>query len=229
MQPKFWKEIWRKEKIGFHQREINERLRTFFPALDLPNDSSVFVPLCGKSLDMRWIREQGHPVIGVELSRRAVAAFFSEADLEPTITNEPPFERWSADGINILCGDFFNLTRDHLSGVRAFYDRAALVALPPEMRSNYARHLGEILPADAVGGLLGVEYEQSEMNGPPFSVEEDEVRRIFEEDFYIETVVREDVLERTRFRERLSTLIETVYILHRRNGESMPTNFTDAG
>lgn len=216
MKPGFWADMWRKNRIGFHQHEINGRLRQFFSTLPIAEGTPVFVPLCGKSLDMLWLREQGYPVLGAELSSIAVQAFFAEAGLEPIVTDRPPFRQWSAPGIDILCGDVFDLTGEHLAGVGAFYDRAALVALPPEMRPDYARHLGEILPAGAVGLLVTAEYEQSEMNGPPFSVRGEEVQAIFSEAFTVETLVRENILEQTRFRERLSALSEAVYLLRRK-------------
>lgn len=216
MEPGFWKEKWRNEQIGFHQKQINRRLLTYFPSLGIPSGAPVFVPLCGKSRDMLRLRSLGHPVIGVELSRLAARDFFAEAGLEPTVTEEPPFQRWSADGIDILCGDFFDLSSGHLAGVAAWYDRAALVALPPAMRADYAAHLAAVLPRNVAGLLLTFEYDQNEMEGPPFAVWEEEVRRIFGDNFDVEAVVHEeDILEFARFRERLTALSESVYILRR--------------
>lgn len=216
MNSAFWKDKWRKGLIGFHQQEFNSRLIEFFPRLDLPVGSSVFVPLCGKSRDMLWIRERGHRVLGIELSRIAVRDFFSEAGLDPVLSMEPPFERWSVDGIEILLGDVFDLTAEHLTDVTGFYDRAALVALPPDMRVRYARHLIAILPASVSGLMIGEEYIESEMDGPPFSVREKEVRELFGDAFEIETVKREDILEQQpRFKARLTELVETTFVMRR--------------
>src|SRR5574340_1608572 len=146
MKKDFWLERWERKEIGFHQDEINPYLRQYWQELHLARGSEVFVPLCGKSRDMLWLREQGHAVLGVELSPLAAQAFFEENGLSPQRTRGERFDSYEADGIRILCGDFFDLDRDDLAGVKAVYDRASLIALPPEMRERYARHLESILP-----------------------------------------------------------------------------------
>src|SRR5512135_332619 len=146
MDKDFWLERWEREEIGFHQNETNPYLSQYWQDLPLAPGSKVFVPLCGKSLDMLWLRKQGHPVLGVELSPLAVEAFFKENGYTPDHDSSHKFESCEADGIRILCGDFFNLEQDDLAQVGAVYDRASLVALPPAMRERYARHLASILP-----------------------------------------------------------------------------------
>ncbi len=96
---------------------------------------------------MLWLREQGHSVLGVELSIIAVQAFFQENGLTPHHVACGKFDHYEANGIRILCGDFFDLDKDDLDKARAVYDRASLVALPPELREHYGRHLLSILPA----------------------------------------------------------------------------------
>ena len=151
MEKNFWLERWEREEIGFHQNEINPYLRQYWQELHLARGSEVFVPLCGKSRDMLWLREQGHSVLGVELSAIAAQAFFKENDCAPQHVTGGKFERYETDGMRILCGDFFDLGKDDLAQVGAVYDRASLVALPPEMRERYARHLVSILPPATLG------------------------------------------------------------------------------
>ena len=215
MKATFWRKVWQEGRLGFHQEKVNSHLTEFFPLSKPKPGSTVFVPLAGKSKDLLWIRDQGVEVLAVELSRIAVEAFFEEAGLSPNVEKDPPFERWSAEGITFLCGDFFALTDQHLNGVDEFYDRASLIALPPEMRAQYVQHLGKILPAGVPGLLITVEYPQGEMNGPPFSVGEDEVRKLFADEFSVQRNLSEDILERTRFRERLSELMEKVFVMRR--------------
>jgi thiopurine S-methyltransferase len=131
MEEEFWLERWDRGQIGFHQREVNPDLRRSWPDLGLAPGDPVFVPLCGKSRDMGWLRSQGHPVLGVELSPRAVSDFFSESGLEPEWRRHRKLRVAEAGGVRIHQGDFFDLTAEDLAGVGAVYDRAALIALPP--------------------------------------------------------------------------------------------------
>ena len=176
MESAFWHERWNKNEIGFHRQEIHPYLRQFWPPPGISNDSRVFVPLCGKSRDMLWLSERGHEVIGVELSPLAVADFFKDHGLLANITQHGDFAIWQSGRISLYCGDFFKLTADDLHDVRAVFDRAALVALPPAMRESYVAHLHAILPKGAVTLLVNFDYPQEQMKGPPFSVPESEIR-----------------------------------------------------
>jgi thiopurine S-methyltransferase len=215
MKKDFWLERWEKEEIGFHQNEINPYLRQYWPELRLIQGTKAFVPLCGKSHDMLWLREQGHSVLGVELSDIAVQAFFLEHKLSPRILKSEPFERHEADDIHILCGDFFALEKAHLAEVRAVYDRASLVALPPEMRENYVRHLMNILPFGTQILLITFDYNQAEMSGPPFAVSSAEVVSLYQNHAHIRLLAKMDVLdENPRFRQRgLSRIEENIFLL----------------
>ena len=194
MEPGFWHERWREGRIGFHQDAVTPLLEKHWPALDLPAGSRVFVPLAGKSLDMIWLRMQGHSVLGVELSPLAVEQFFAENDLHPTIHESRHGTHFIADGIELICGDAFALDTEVLGGCHGFYDRAALIALPPEMRVPYARELHARLPSGCLGLLIALEYPQLQKAGPPFAVSEDEVRSLYERDWTVSVVERSDIL-----------------------------------
>ena len=215
MKKDFWLERWEKEEIGFHQDEFNPYMRQYWQELHLARDRLVFVPLCGKSRDMLWLREQGHQVLGVELSAIAVQAFFKENGYTPQQASRGKFGRCEADGIRILCGDFFDLTRDDLAKVTAVYDRASLIALPPEMRERYARHLASILPSATQILLITVEYPQPEMQGPPFSVSPGEVEALYRGHAEVRQLANLDVLaQNPRFQERgVSRLRENIFLL----------------
>jgi thiopurine S-methyltransferase len=175
----------------------------------------VLVPLCGKSRDLLWLRARGHAVLGVEISPIAVRDFFIENVLTPQVTRQGAFERYEADGLVVLCGDFFDLTPELVQAVAGVYDRASLIALPPELRTRYAEHSAAILPAAAGTLLVTMEYPQNEMSGPPFAVCEDEVRRLYETRYTVTRLFTKDILaENPRFRERgLHALTEKVYRL----------------
>jgi len=215
MKAEFWVQRWQANQIGFHQDQINPYLIEYWPQLALPTDSEVFVPLAGKSLDMWWLRDQGHRVLGVELSPIAVADFFSQADVTPEQSQDGPFQQCASDGLKLLCGDFFALDSARMAGVAAVFDRASLIAMPPQMRPDYAAHLMTILPDGCPMLLVTMEYPEGQMQGPPFPVAEDEVRQLFSGHYHIERLAQQDVLdEEPHFRKRgLTSLIEKVFLL----------------
>ena len=215
MKRDFWLERWEREEIGFHQDEVNPYLCKFWPGLAFARDSTVFVPLCGKSQDMLWLNGQGHQVLGVELSAIAVQAFFKDNGYIPRQINDGKFDRYEVNGICILHGDFFDLSKDELTKVSVVYDRASLIALPPDMRTSYARHLAVILPPATRILLVAVDYPQQEMLGPPFSVTMDEVETLYRNYADIQLLASQDVLaQNPRFQQRgLSRLRENVFLL----------------
>jgi len=215
MKKEFWLERWDRGEIGFHQDEINPYLIEYWKQLNPASNSMVFVPLCGKSRDMLWLRQQGHSVLGVELSAIAVQAFFKEYGYDPQHFSTGKFDRCEANGIRILCGDFFDLRGEDLINVGAVYDRASLIALPPEMRESYARHLVSILPPGTHILLVTLDYPQAEMQGPPFSVTSLEVELLYREYAEVRLLTQRDELDKNpRFRERgLSRLNENIFLL----------------
>lgn len=218
----FWHQRWERAEIGFHQQEINVHLQQFWNQLALPPGQRVFVPLCGKSRDLLWLAGEGYPVTGVEISPIAVEAFFQENGLQPRRWREGVFEIWEQDELRILLGDFFALEPSHLAEVAGVYDRASLIALPPPMRERYTQHLDTILPHTACSLLVTLEYDQTILAGPPFSVSELEVRALYEPAREVELLCTRDALaEESRWRERgLTWLLEKAYRLTARVGTS---------
>jgi len=216
MEAEFWHSRWRSNKIGFHQHDFNRHLTKHWPRLDSEPGARVLVPLCGKSRDMIWLAERGHAVVGCEISRIAVESFFREAGLAPRITVDGSVQRWAAGSIEILLGDFFALRPEQIGTVDLVYDRASLIAFPESMRPTYVRALiGLMLPGTRML-LLTLEYPQPEMEGPPFSVEEAEIRDLFEGLADVELLETETEAsgEFPQFRgHRLSRLAEKVYRL----------------
>ncbi|MEO8314270.1 MAG: thiopurine S-methyltransferase [Pseudomonadota bacterium] len=178
MHPDFWRQRWADNQIAFHEAQANPLLVAYFEALALPPGSRVFVPFCGKTLDIDWLLSSGFRVSGAELSSKAVAQLFERLGASPTVDGLGSIERLSVTGLDIFAGDFFHLTAGMLGAVDAVYDRAALIALPPAMRGSYARHLRAIT-ADAPQLLVTLDYDQTVVDGPPFSVPEAEVRKLY--------------------------------------------------
>lgn len=199
MDAEFWHERWRANRIAFHQNRVNALLerhhhRLLRVSAGGPDRPVVLVPLCGRSLDMWWLREQGWQVLGVELSEIAVRDFFAERGFAAVPETDGPFTRYAADDIELLVGDVFDLTPERLAGVDAVYDRAALVALPPDLRRRYVVHMQAALPERSATLLITFEYPQHEFDGPPFSVSPGAVDALYSATRTIELVESVDAL-----------------------------------
>lgn len=194
MHPTFWHDRWHANQIGFHQDTPTPLLLKHWPSVGAEPGTRVFVPLAGKSLDMAWLASQGHPVLGVELSQLAVDAFFAEHGLSPDVHDSRYGRHHRAADIELVCGDAFALDEAALADCQAVFDRAALIALPPELRRRYVRELYARLPAGCRGLLITLEYPQHEKDGPPFAVHEDEVRELYGRDWTVERLARRDIL-----------------------------------
>ena len=169
MQPEFWSQKWEKNEIGFHQEKTNPYLQKFITRLKRAGGKGhIFVPLCGKSKDMIYLRSQGCGVLGLEISPLAVEAFFEENHFEPVAASTGRFAGYQCQSLKILCGDFFNLRSSDLVQATAVYDRASLIAMPPKLRKRYARLLSAVLPQNVSILLVTMEYPADEMKGPPF-------------------------------------------------------------
>lgn len=187
MDHEFWHERWQRGEIGFHRAQVHPILTAQIAHLVAP-PATVFVPLSGKTLDMKWLLDEGYQVVGVELSAAAIEAFMEEHQLAYTCTQQGPFHVYQAPGITLYQGDFFELQPVHLEACHAWYDRAALVALPVAMRQEYNQHLQQILPPSAKGLLITVEYPEGYWKGPPFAIWEAEVRTAYEDRYQVHSL-----------------------------------------
>ncbi|GGJ79105.1 thiopurine S-methyltransferase [Pseudomonas matsuisoli] len=217
MDSAFWRQRWARNEIGFHQKRINGYLESYWSGLELPESSTVLVPLCGKSKDMLWLAEQGHAVLGVELAEQAIEDFLSEHSLSAQREPLDNLIEYSAGPLRLLCGDFFDLRSLRTADCAGFYDRAALIALPPPLREQYAEHLSSLMPSGSRGLLVSLEYPQEQKDGPPFCVPDNEVHRLFGRHWQVELLQEDEVLHRNeRFHQHgVTYLLERAYRLTR--------------
>lgn len=194
MEPSFWHDKWDAKQIGFHLAQVNDLLIQHWPQLKLTSKSNVFVPLCGKSLDMCYLAEQGHNVLGCELSQAAVEQFYTENDLPYNLEPFDSVNQFSTEQVSILQGDLFSLTPDKFSHIDAFYDRAALIAWPQEMRIAYVEKIASLIPPKSIGLLITLDYPQEALKGPPFAVSNDWVQAHLSDHFEVELLSCDDVL-----------------------------------
>ena len=174
-----WLEFWKNNETNWHSDVVTQELEEYLGLLKLEPGDKVFFPLCGKSLDMTYILNQGLSVIGVELSEIGIKQFFHENNLDFTISQVGEFDLYSAKNIEIYCGDFFSLTPKHLCDIKAVFDRKSLIALDQNLRQKYVKHLNDIISLGVRILLITLHYPQHQMSGPPFSVDKSEVESLF--------------------------------------------------
>ncbi|GKY92795.1 hypothetical protein MPSEU_000249200 [Mayamaea pseudoterrestris] len=206
-----WKSRWDDNKIGWHEASPHESIinhgHLLFPTVNdhaaLTADSSscskplrVFVPLCGKSVDMAYFAKQDfvQEVVGVDGIQKALDAFAAEhadLNLQPA---EPigQYDQLKGEKITLLRGDFFEMDEADTSGrFDVIFDRASMVAIEPSLREDYLKTIGRLL---APGGkILLVTIERTsgtdeDKGGPPFSIPEAEVRRLYEAQTWVDSV-----------------------------------------
>ncbi len=190
MEARFWHNKWQRGEIGFNQDRPHIALKKYWPDLGLTENSEVFVPLCGKSVDMIALQKQSHKIIGVEICLPAINDFFAENNIQFTKHKNSEFDIYESGDYKIYHGDFFKLKANHLRNIKAVYDRAALIALPKDMQKDYAEHLRQILPKGTVILLVTLEYDQSKISGPPFSTPQKQVEKLFASYCKIETIIK---------------------------------------
>jgi thiopurine S-methyltransferase len=215
--PDFWHDRWRTAQIGFHQSVVDGNLIRHWRDLSLPNASRVLVPLCGKSLDLLWLREQECKVVGIEISEVALQALFVENGVAARRLTLPRFDLYQAENLECFRGDLFELSAERLGRVEAVYDRASLISWAPEQRDRYVEHLTTLTGTGTQTLLITLEYRQEEMKGPPFSVDTEETHRLFSRHHSIDELARRDILRsEPRMRARgVSSLTEVCYRITR--------------
>ncbi|WP_210472994.1 thiopurine S-methyltransferase [Vibrio crassostreae] len=210
--PEFWHNKWAANQIGFHLEDVNPLLIEFWKKTDPSYEKSVFVPLCGKSEDLIWLASKHEEVQGVELSQIAVRAFFSEHFYTPTVTQiNGQHELYQFDELSVYTGDYFTAP---IQPVDIIYDRASLVALPEEMRVQYVERLKQLLKPGGKILLVTLDYDQSEMTGPPFSVPKLEIDQLFAG--YKITMLNQDIADDEHpkiAKKGLSRFCEEVYLI----------------
>ena len=216
MDRSFWTERWESGEIGFHQPDVNDLLKLAWPRIGVPPGGRVFVPLCGKSIDMAWLAAAGHPIVGAELSPLAVSAFFKERGLMPLEHSaEAALKCMTAGPFSLWQGDFFALEPRSIGDVAAVYDRASLVAFPPARQKEYVDKLLSLIPPGTPLLLVGLDFDPSEMAGPPFPTERAKIETLFGPNAAISVLESRNGLEASdNLRKRgLTRLWETAYLI----------------
>lgn len=206
-----WHSYWDNKTPGFHEGQVNSYLKKYLPLFNIAPGDSIFMPLCGKAIDILWLAEQGYHVIGVELSQVAVESFFEESNLVPELRADNNLKVYQSGHITLYQGDYLDLEPRHLTACKLVYDRAAIVAIESFNRVAYVERMFHLIPDKTPILLVTLDYDQAQMMGPPFSVPEDEIRSLYQSRYDIELLESiEQIHERPKWREKgLQSLMES--------------------
>lgn len=176
-----WLKRWQDNNIGFHRTDVNPVLEMEWPKLNIPSGSTVYVPLCGKTVDMAWLAAQGYNVVGVELSDIAVIDFFESHKIPYTVTKHNQYAAYQSEAITIYAGDLFELPESLFANIDAIYDRAAFIAMAPEQREPYAERFFAIAEQnpDLRILLITVQHNGDKKLGPPYYITQDTLEKHF--------------------------------------------------
>lgn len=177
-----WRKRWQEGRIGFHLQQAHPALLRYWDALGIAKRTKVLVPLCGKSLDMRWLADEGYPVLGIECAPEAIEQFLVQRDTSVSRYRQADFTIARQGSVELWCGDFFHLHIEQATEIGAFYDRASLIALPPATRQRYAFHLAQLVPPGAKGLLVSLTHSEG-VSGPPYSVPASEIESLLAANF----------------------------------------------
>ena len=216
MKKEFWIEKWQNKQTGFHKDFTHPLLIKYITETGIKQGDTVFVPLCGKSLDMLWLNNQGYKVIGIEVSELAIQQFFAENNLHAVRSTIDKFDVYQFENITLYCGDFFNLTKKHALDINAIYDRAAFIALPEELVGKYVDKMFDIVPAGAKHLLITLEFvKNSGPIGPPFNSPQEKVDLLYSQFSSIKLLQEEDIIAREhKFKEQgCDYVFERVYLI----------------
>ena len=208
-----WESRWQKGRIGFHLPQVNTYLRRFSEYLLKSEPENIFVPLCGKTLDLPWLANRTKKVVGVEMVSQAVEEFYAENEISYSIKPAGKLQLFENDSIDIFQGDFFDLTQEETGLFEAIYDRGSIVAIALPERQKYVEHLLSFLATDGRLLLITLEYDQEQMSGPPFSVSDAEMEMLFSQYGRLELLETCDILDERLCNKGLDGILERVYLL----------------
>ena len=200
----------------------------------------ILFPLCGASLDLSYLARRGHQVVGVDGVPKAVTKLLSDYGEEipsggglkpgamrmrvsqPGWVQQKAAEHMStkdrkytpAPFLFAVQGDFLEFDgaaagKYGFPGFDCAFDRGGLVAVEPSDRDGYAQNLASLMKPG--GQLLLVTVEHDPSFGPPFNVDEAEVKRLLGKQFDVRLLSREDKMrEEPHWKKRGATHFEEV-------------------
>nr|CAB3267191.1 thiopurine S-methyltransferase-like [Phallusia mammillata] len=195
----YWSNRWKTGDVQFHKEDVHYDLIENENKL-LPQQGSVFFPLCGKTVDMAYLASKGHTVVGLEFDEEPIKSFFSENKLKYNITEieDYPFKKYQccnqgAD-ITIYQGDINHATVNFLGKFDAIWDRGSFVAINTNDRTMYTNLILGIMKPNTQYYLLCVEFDSSVFGGPPHSTTQADVQKHFGKHCHVTPLKRSNIM-----------------------------------
>ncbi|XP_071771481.1 putative thiopurine S-methyltransferase isoform X2 [Centroberyx gerrardi] len=219
MAPGEWEERWRDDRIGFHQPQVHKMLESNIDKV-LAGRTGVrfFFPLCGKAVDMKWLADMGHSVVGVEFAEKAIRQFFEDSNMTyseqpvPAIPGAKVYKS-SEGNISLYQCDLYNFSSSIEGQFGAIWDRGSLVAINPGDREKYASLIMSLMAKDCRYLLDTLLYNPELYEGPPFFVPDDQVHSLFGSSCDIELLQSVDTLTERQRAWGLDSFTENVHLI----------------
>ncbi|XP_071529319.1 thiopurine S-methyltransferase-like [Panulirus ornatus] len=179
-----WTQKWATGRTLWHKNDVNYALLHHETLLLRSPGLRVFVPLCGKSVDLKWFYDKGHTVVGVEGVEQAAVEFFSEHSLnyKTEQLTWAKLYKTNDDRLNIYCCDMFKVDIATLGKFDVVWDRGSLVAIYEEDRKSYVSILKSLLASDFRYLLSVTQYTPNEnFSGPPRNIPTELIEELFGE------------------------------------------------
>lgn len=213
-----WSNRWREGRAGWHLDCVHKMLAKYFDKMaNGRSDLKIFVPLCGKAMDMKWMFDQGHRIVGVEYDEKVVKELFEESQIEVADVKEMGGLKLysSADGrFKVYQGDFFLFKKEYepepMSGI---WDRGSLVAVNVADREKYASVILTVMGCDCRYLLDTLEYDVSQYVGVPHCVTDSEIHVLYSSKCNIERLERSDALVERWKKQGLTSFHEKVDLI----------------
>ncbi|KAM6959465.1 putative thiopurine S-methyltransferase [Aplochiton taeniatus] len=214
-----WQERWQEDQIGFHQPQVHKMLEGNLEKV-LAGRTGVrfFFPLCGKAVDMKWLADQGHSVVGVEISEKAIKQFFDENNMTYSESAVPALPgakvyRSTEGNVSLYQCDLFNFSSSVGGKFGGIWDRGSMVAINPVDRQKYAALIISLMAKDCRYLLDTMLYNPELYKGPPFFVPNEQVQSLFGQSCDIELLQSIDALNDRQRAWGLDYLTENVHLI----------------
>ncbi|XP_013388873.1 probable thiopurine S-methyltransferase [Lingula anatina] len=185
-----WIGAWERNSTRWHMPNVNCFLEEFLDVLLAGKKAAkILVPLCGKTIDMKWLADLGHTVIGVDGAEKAATEFFTEQNIaykvEPCDAIQGTLCCSMDNKIRIYVGDFFKFNQDFEGQFDAIWDRASLVAIDESDRLQYVNILNSVLKPGCHCLIEAMDFIPSEKSGSPHAIPLECVRELFGNDYNV--------------------------------------------
>ena len=155
----FWDSKYKTNSTGWDLGEVSPPIKDFIDKLE-DKSLKILMPGCGNSYEAEYLLLKGFTNITL-------------IDIAPSLVENLQTKFQGQDAINVILGDFF----EHQSAYDLIIEQTFFCALPPIVRMQYVSKMYQLLETD--GMLVGLLFNRSFEQGPPFGGNRDEYIALF--------------------------------------------------